>query len=140
MAGTRRGDGHGDGRRVLLVEDDEAISELLLMVLQGMGLAVDVARNGRAALELADQHRPSLVVLDLGLPEMYGKTVALNLRSRYGDLPVMVISALSSTTVAEDAWEMGAFTYITKPFELDAFTAAVQRGLTLSPSRRARPN
>src|SRR5579885_2816238 len=70
----------GDGQRVLLVEDDPAISELLQTVLMGMGLHVDVAPNGSRALELAEKHRPSLVVLDLGLPEMYGKTVAATLR------------------------------------------------------------
>jgi DNA-binding response OmpR family regulator len=122
-----------DSHRVLLVEDDQAISELMQMVLKGMGLAVDVAPNGHQAIELASRHRPALVVLDLGLPEMYGKTVAANLRRQYDNLPVMVVSALSSSAVAEDAWEIGAFTYITKPFELDAFTDAVERGLKMNP-------
>ena len=126
----------GDGKRVLLVEDDPAISELLQTVLAGMGLAVDVAASGSRALELAEKHRPSLVVLDLGLPEMYGKTVAVSLRRRYQNLPVMVVSALPATAVAEDAWQMGAFTYMTKPFELDAFTAAVERGLKMAPRGR----
>ncbi len=130
----------GDGQRVLLVEDDQAISELMQMVLRGMGLSVDVAHNGRRALELAEKQRPALVVLDLGLPEMYGKTVAKNLRSRYQNLPVLVVSALSASAVAEDAWAMGAFTYITKPFELDAFTEAVERGLSLNSRSRVRPN
>lgn len=130
----------GDGKRVLLVEDDQAISELMLRVLRDMGLAVEVARNGPRALELAAQQKPSLVVLDLGLPEMYGKTVGRRLRSQYQDLPVMVVSALPSSAVAEDAWEIGAFTYMTKPFELDAFTTAVERGLTLDHGRRSRAN
>ena len=130
----------GDAVRVLLVEDDQAISSLMETVLKGMGLHVDVAGNGRRALDLADQNRPSLVILDLGLPEMYGKTVAANLRLRHGDLPMMVVSALSSSAVAEDAWEMGAFTYITKPFELDAFTQAVERGLKLGGAANSRPS
>jgi DNA-binding response OmpR family regulator len=130
----------GKDKRVLLVEDDQAISELMFSVLSGMGLSVDVAPNGTRALELASQHQPSLVVLDLGLPEMYGKTVAANLRSRYKDLPVLVVSALTSAAVAEDAWEVGAFSYLTKPFELDAFTAAVERGLKLSRGGAHRPN
>ncbi|MFI5266021.1 MAG: response regulator transcription factor [Chloroflexota bacterium] len=129
-----------DSDRVLLVEDDLAISELMQMVLKGMGLPVDVACNGCSAIELAKQHRPALVVLDLGLPEMYGKSVAANLRREYDNLPVMVVSALSASAVAEDAWEIGAFTYITKPFELDTFTAAVERGLKLNPRPGARPN
>lgn len=129
-----------NGKRVLLVEDDQSIRELLEVVLQGMGLFVDAASNGTLAIELAKQHRPSLVVLDLGLPGMYGKTVAARLRQHYQNLPVMVVSALSSSAVAEDAWEIGAFTYITKPFELDAFTNAVERGLQLNAQHRSRPN
>jgi len=128
----------GEPHRVLVVEDDQPISELMQTVLEGMGLSVDVAPDGRRALELAKRNRPALVVLDLGLPGMYGKTVAANLRRQYRNLPVMVVSALSSSAVAEDAWEIGAFTYMTKPFELDAFTAAVQRGLSLNPRGVAR--
>ncbi|HLG71458.1 MAG TPA: response regulator [Chloroflexota bacterium] len=127
-------------RRVLLVEDDQAISELMEMVLRSMGLCVDVAHNGRSALELASHSRPDLVVLDLGLPEMYGKTVAARLKRQYNNLPVMLVSALPSSAVAEDAWEVGAFTYMTKPFELDAFTEAVEKGLSLSSRRPMRPN
>jgi len=134
MAAGARDDGE---RRVLLVEDDHAISELMQTVLHDMGLSVDVAGNGLRALELADINPPNLVILDLGLPEMYGTTVADNLRQRYANLPVMVVSALSSSAVAQDAWEMGAFTYITKPFELDVFTAAVERGLKMGQRRRA---
>jgi two-component system KDP operon response regulator KdpE len=130
-----------DGERhVLLVEDDQAISELMEMVLRSMGLSVDVARNGRRALELASHSRPDLVVLDLGLPEMYGKTVAARLRRQYTNLPVMVVSALPASAVAEDAWEVGAFAYMTKPFELDAFTEAVEKGLNLGSRRPMRPN
>ncbi|HEX6513232.1 MAG TPA: response regulator [Chloroflexota bacterium] len=122
----------GSDARVLLVEDDQAISDLLATVLRGMGVEVDVAHNGQRAVELAEQNRPSLVILDLGLPEMYGTTVAAKLRRRYVNLPVMVVSALTSSAVAEDAWEIGAFAYMTKPFELDAFTETVERGLKLT--------
>jgi len=130
----------GNKQRVLLVEDDEAISSLMQMVLGEMGLFVDVAANGPTALELAERNRPALVVLDLGLPEMYGKTVAAHLRQLHQNLPVMVVSALSASAVAKDAWEIGAFTYMTKPFELEAFTAAVRRGLDLGRHGRMRPN
>lgn len=121
----------GDTQRVLLVEDDEAISSLMQAVLREMDLSVDVAHNGTAALELANSRRPAMVILDLGLPEMYGRTVASHLRQMHDKLPVLVVSALSPSAVAEDAWEIGAYTYITKPFELEAFTSAVQQGLRM---------
>ena len=57
--------------------------------------------------------------------------VAEQLRRLHKKLPVMVVSALAPTAVAEDAWAIGAYTYITKPFELEAFAAAVKRGLRL---------
>jgi DNA-binding response OmpR family regulator len=118
--------------RVLLVEDDEAISKLMQAVLRDMNVIVDVAYNGAAAIALATKRRPALVVLDLGLPEMYGKTVAARLKQIHNNLPVMVVSALSPSAVAEDAWEIGAYTYITKPFELEAFSAAVRQGLRMA--------
>jgi DNA-binding response OmpR family regulator len=127
----------GDGKgRVLLVEDDEAISSLMQTVLREMDLSVDVAPNGPKAIELANKRRPSLVVLDLGLPDMYGKTVAEQLRRLHKKVPVMVVSALAPTAVAEDAWQIGAYTYITKPFELEAFTSAVKRGLRMADGHR----
>ncbi|HEU0167666.1 MAG TPA: response regulator [Chloroflexota bacterium] len=122
----------GDGApQVLLVEDDPAIVELMQLVLADEGLTVDVARTGTRALEMARQRRPQVAILDLGLPEMYGKTLGKNLRKLYPDLPLLVVSALPSNAVAQDAWEMGAFSYITKPFELDVLSAAVKRGLDL---------
>jgi len=128
----------GQSAHVLLVEDDPAIRELMQMVLGDMGLSIDVASTGPMALELASQRQPNMVILDLGLPEMYGKTVGSVLRRRYGsNLPVMVVSALSAPAVAQDAWEIGAFAYITKPFELDAFSETVQRGLRMSSASRA---
>ena len=117
--------------QVLLVEDDPAIVELMQLVLADEGLSVDVTRTGTRALEMARQRRPEVAILDLGLPEMYGKTLGKNLRQLYPDLPLLVVSALPSNAVAQDAWEMGAFSYITKPFELDALSAAVKRGLDL---------
>ena len=122
----------GDRDRVLLVEDDPAIRDLMETVLKDMGLAVDVASNGPRGLELAASNQPALAILDLGLPDMYGSTVAAGLRTLYANLTLMVVSALSPSAVAEDAWQMGAFTYVTKPFELDQFSAAVRRGLELA--------
>ena len=123
--------GGDNSPQVLLVEDDPAIVELMQLVLADEGLSVDVARTGTKALEMARQRRPQVAILDLGLPEMYGKTLGQNLRKLYPDLPLLVVSALPSNAVAQDAWEMGAFSYITKPFELDALSAAVKRGLDL---------
>jgi len=122
----------GQPPQVLLVEDDPAIVELMQLVLADDGLTVEVACSGARALELARQRQPQVAILDLGLPEMHGTTLGRNLHQLYPDLPLLVVSALPCNAVAQDAWDMGAFSYITKPFELDAFSAAVQRGLNLS--------
>lgn len=118
-------------RPVLLVEDDDPISELIRLMLLDMGLPVEVARSGPEAIAMAARQRPALVILDLGLPDMYGRAVGRRLRRLYPNVPIMVISALAGSTVAEDAWAIGAFAYLTKPFELEALTDAIRRGLAL---------
>lgn len=131
-------DGASASRRVLVVEDDPAISSLMQAVLRDAGATIDVATDGPAALTIASDQQPDLVILDLGLPNMYGTAVAEQLRQQLGSVPILVVSALPASAVAADAWQIGAFTYITKPFELDAFSAAVQRGLAISQQERRR--
>ena len=132
LVGAFAAPGQGDAvlpsqRRVLVIEDDEAIALLIQTILQEAGLMVDTARTGHEALELAAATTPDLVVLDLGLPGLYGTSVAVALRQAYRKLPIIVVSALPDRTVAEDAWGIQAQGYLTKPFEPDALERLVLR-------------
>ena len=83
------------GRRVLVVEDDEAIRGLLSDVLAGEGYEIEVAAGGHAALALLREWRRDLIILDLLIPDMDGRTFHLARRKLPGaaDVPVLVLSA-----------------------------------------------
>lgn len=126
-----------NGDYVLVVEDDQCIGQLLVDVLAECGLPARVARTGHQALIEADAEQPSLVLLDLGLPGLYGTSVAVILRRHWPKLPIIIMSALSVQAVSRDAWSIGAAAYFTKPFDCWAVVGKVQEllaGRTGSPA------
>jgi len=116
-------------KTILVVEDDEAIAQLISQILAEEDVRVETARTGHEAMELARASQPDLVVLDLGLPGLYGTSVATALRQAYRKLPIIVVSALPPHTVSEDAWAIQAQAYLTKPFEPDHLQELVRRYL-----------
>jgi DNA-binding response OmpR family regulator len=124
---------------ILIVEDDAAIASVLQMLLSDAGLVAEVAHTGQQALATVERECPKLVLLDLGLPGLYGTSLAVTLRMRWPSLPFIVISALPDLAVAQDAWSIGAAAYFTKPFDVDDLTATVRRILSSpfwTPARR----
>ena len=104
--------------RVLLVEDEADIRELIRYSLAQAGLEVEEASDGAEALDKLHAFAPDLVVLDLMLPGMPGLEVCQRLRSRADTarLPIMVVSAKSSASDKALGLAMGADDYVTKPF------------------------
>jgi len=116
------------GTHVLVVEDEVDMRDTLRWALEDEGIAVQVALDGLAAVASAAQCEPAVVVLDMGLPGLDGIGVARELRARYGSgLPILVVTAAGGA--AEKARQIGAFAYLHKPFDLNAFVACVRRGL-----------
>jgi CheY-like chemotaxis protein len=113
-------------RLVLVVEDDEDIRESIREVLEGEGLAVETAAGGLEAVQKADEQPPSLVILDLSLPDFEGERVSELLQMiGKGDVPVVVVTGHS--WAAERAMRVGAVDYLRKPFDLDDLIQAVER-------------
>lgn len=113
---------------ILVVEDDTHLRAMLQVLLEEEGYPVRAAADGRAALEYARSNRPSLVILDIGLPGLDGTTVAEQLRTYYeADLPIVVISA--NGRAAASAAKIGAQSYLDKPFDVDHLLQAVWRAL-----------
>jgi DNA-binding response OmpR family regulator len=111
---------------VLVVEDDAHVRRTLEWTLEAEDLPVQVAPTGRRALELATGQRPSLVLLDIGLPDIDGYAVAAGVRAVHGDdVPILVLTA--DGRAAEKARQVGAVGYLSKPFELDELVATVKR-------------
>ncbi len=105
-------------RPILVVDDDAKIVRLVRTYLERDGYAVVTAADGPAALDAIERHRPSLVVLDLMLPELDGRAVVRALRQddEQGDTPVLILSARGSVTDRIAGLEDGADDYLPKPF------------------------
>jgi two-component system KDP operon response regulator KdpE len=120
------------GARVLVVEDDPQLARALAINLRAREYEVDLAADGRSALEVAARKHPAVVILDLGLPDMDGVDVIRGLRG-WTQVSIIVLSARHSSAEKVTALDAGADDYVTKPFGMDELLArlraAVRRGL-----------
>ena len=119
-------------RRILIVEDDRDIADLLRMYLEKAGYTVDVANSGADVLEQVRELPPDLIVLDLMLPGMDGLAICRALRAgeRTASIPIIILSARAAESDRIQGLELGADDYVTKPFspkEVVARVAAVER-------------
>jgi two-component system response regulator MtrA len=111
--------------RVLVVEDDPAIREVVSLGLRGAGLGVETVADGREALVRFRAEPYDLVVLDVMLPELDGLEVCREIR--HGSrVPILMLSARSDTLDVAVGLELGADDYVTKPFEMSEFVARVR--------------
>lgn len=118
-------------KKILIVDDDESLTELLRMVLEDAGYGVTLAANGREALFSAAQDPPDLIVLDVVMPEMDGWETSDHLLSheRTARIPIIFLSA---RVAAEDqllGWYRGCFDYLTKPFDIQELLEKVAQAL-----------
>ena len=111
--------------RVLLAEDDPAISEPLARALRREGYDVDVREDGAEALEGAKDN-PDLVLLDLGLPKVDGLEVCRRLRAEGRTIPVLILTARADEVDTVVGLDAGADDYVTKPFRLAELLARVR--------------
>jgi two-component system KDP operon response regulator KdpE len=122
--------------RVLVVEDEPQLARALTINLRARGYTVDAAHDGAAALRLAAEKRPDVILLDLGLPDMDGVEVIRGLRG-WTRVPVIVLSARQTSDEKVEALDAGADDYVTKPFGMDELLArlraAVRRGVPVGP-------
>jgi len=111
--------------RILVVDDDVAIAEMVGIVLRGKGFEVVTAPDGASALDTADRMHPDVVLLDLMLPGMDGIGVCRELRKRSG-VPIIMLTARTDTADVVEGLEAGADDYLTKPFEPDELVARIK--------------
>ena len=120
--------------RILVVEDDFHIADVLSRELSRLGYEVLEARNGAQALASVRSRQPSLMLLDMGLPDMDGSSVLRQLRAAGNALPVIVLTARDDQRDRIDGLHAGADDYVLKPFDLSELDARIQAVL-----RRAGP-
>lgn len=114
--------------KVLIVEDEQSISNFISMILTANGYDTIVVRSGEEALTMISSHCPDLIVLDLGLPDMDGIEVLKSVR-KWSSLPVVVVSARSHERDKVAALDLGADDYLTKPFGTDELLARVRTAI-----------
>jgi DNA-binding response OmpR family regulator len=102
--------------RLLLVEDEEKVAAFVMRGLEAERFAVDVAADGRSAIELATAYQYDLVILDLMLPEISGTEVLRHIRETDSHVPVLVLTARDALGDKVEHFELGADDYLTKPF------------------------
>ncbi|MGZ4269400.1 MAG: response regulator transcription factor [Solirubrobacteraceae bacterium] len=125
---------HGRDPRVLVVEDDEEIAQVLQRSLRMEGYEVRLAFDGQAALDAAVAFNPDLVILDLGLPKLDGIEVAKRLRAS-DDVPILMLTARDALEARVEGLDSGADDYLVKPFERQELLARLRALLRRRPPR-----
>jgi two-component system, OmpR family, response regulator len=120
--------------RVLVVDDEEAITDLVSTTLRYEGFEVDVRNDGRSALDAVGQFRPQLLVLDVMLPDLDGFELARRLQAEGRKVPILFLTARDNTDDKVRGLTLGGDDYVTKPFSLEELVARVRAVL-----RRADP-
>ena len=112
--------------RILLVEDDPALSRGIIALLKAAGNSADLAKDGEAALYLAESEPCSLIILDIGLPGISGFEVIKRLRSRGCKTPILVLTARDQVADRVRGLDLGADDYLMKPFNAGELGARVR--------------
>ena len=112
--------------KVLVVDDEPNIRELVQVALKFHGCAVTLGATGNDALQLAETDRPDLIVLDVMLPDIDGFEVCRRLRASSNDVPVIFLTARDTTSDTVTGLTLGGDDYITKPFSVEALVARVR--------------
>ncbi len=112
--------------KVLVVDDEPNIRELVEVALKFHGCAVAVSANGKDALHQAETYDPDLMILDVMLPDMDGFEVCRSLRTNGNDVPVIFLTARDTTSDTIRGLTLGGDDYVTKPFSVEALVARVR--------------
>ena len=115
---------------ILVADDDPTIRRDLRLLLESEGYQVEEAADGLTAAEVLGDGRLTLALLDLKMPGKNGMDVLREFRDDLDVIPIIVITALGGSAAAIEAMKLGAYDYITKPFDLDEVVITVRRALT----------
>ncbi len=113
--------------RILVADDEESMRWVLSKALKRKGFAVDLAQDGRQALELVKDNCYDLAILDIKMPGISGLDLLDKIRELKSDLLVVIMTAEASMKNAVEAMKRGAYDYITKPFDLDVIDAIIEK-------------
>ena len=123
-------------QRILIVEDEAPMCELLMSFFSDKGYRVDAIQNGEGALGRLEEQDYALVITDIKLPGMSGLELLARIRVDWPEVAVIIMTAFSSISSAVEAMKLGAEDYIGKPFQLDELAITVEKALERLSLRR----
>lgn len=112
--------------KILVIDDDPAMTELLKLVLAPSLFTVFTANSGQEGIDLARQEEPDMILLDLMMPEMNGWQVCKRVR-KFSQVPIIILSALDNPGLVADALDAGADDYLIKPVPNRVLTAHIEK-------------
>lgn len=118
--------------RILAIDDDAAIAEMVSILLEGRGYSVVTAPNGREGLAILERDNIDLVLLDLMLPVMDGIEICRHIRES-SNVPIIMLTARTETEKVVEGLEAGADDYLTKPFEPEELVARIRARVRRAP-------
>src|SRR4029450_9068607 len=124
--------------RILVIEDEPANIQTLSTLLKERGYQINIATNGRQALEVLQRIRPDLILLDIMMPEMDGFETCRRIKASTacGEIPIIFLTAKTDTADIVRGFELGAVDYVAKPFNTHELLARVNTHLTMDHLRK----
>ena len=114
---------------VLVVDDEPDMGEMLTRLLYSQGYLTDIAYCGKEAVEKVQAGNVDFVLLDIMMPGMNGIETLRRIKAIRSEIPVVMITAYATLKTAQEAMNLGAYDYITKPFNLDCIMDVIKQGL-----------
>jgi two-component system response regulator PilR (NtrC family) len=126
----------GEQARILVVDDDESIRKVLTMILEEEGYAVDMAKNGREAIQKCKTKFYNLALIDIRLPDIKGVKLLTKMKDTTPKMRKIIITGYPSLKNAVDALNEGAHAYIMKPFDMPKVLELIRKQLTKQKEER----
>jgi DNA-binding response OmpR family regulator len=115
-------------KRVLVIDDEQSILDMLKYSLEDEGYSVDVAADGDSAMNMLVEHSPDLVLLDIKLPDIDGYRLLEQIRKK-SEVPVIMLTGVDHPVSIQHSVTLGADDYVTKPFRLDQLLLRIKNKL-----------
>ncbi|MGI9242000.1 MAG: sigma-54-dependent transcriptional regulator [Verrucomicrobiales bacterium] len=115
--------------KILIIDDEAPILDLMTQLCKGMGHEVLAFQTGREGVDALKQESPDLAIVDLRIPDMDGLAIVEKCAADHPDMPIVMVTGFGTVETAVEAMKLGAFDYMTKPFELDDLQRTINRGL-----------
>jgi len=121
--------------KILIVDDERSVRELLYQYTKSQGHDSVTAESGKAALKVFDEHQPDLMIVDLRIGDIDGLEIIQETKKRNPNLAVIMATGHGTVETAVEAMRLGAFDYLTKPFQLEELGAVISSALTATPKK-----